>query len=274
MEGRLSVRVRDLSAENVAVGLPEIKLPTAPARLGWVRRRARRDLRTLAALIAGYVGIAYFLIPVWWRYHEREVNFRATPFVTRTGAGIPGDPVNLVLYGTREDVTRAMLAAGWHPADPVTWRTSLRISRSVALRQPYPEAPVSGLYLMGRRQDLAFQQCVGSSAKQRHHVRFWRTAETDEAGRPRWLGAATFDRSVGVSRRTGQVTHHIDADVDAERDKVLGDLRRAGQLLDSAWAPGLGPTRAGSNGGGDRYFTDGNLAVGVLTFARLGGGPE
>jgi hypothetical protein len=37
--------------------------------------------------------------------------------------------------------------------------------------------------------------------------------EGDEA-RPVWLGSATFDRDVGFSRYTGQVTHHIAPDIE------------------------------------------------------------
>ena len=44
--------------------------------------------------------------------------------------------------------------------------------------------------------------------------------------RPVWLGAATFDRSVGVSHYTGAITHHIDADIDAER-ALLADRPRS-----------------------------------------------
>ena len=61
-------------------------------------------------------------------------------------------------------------------------------------RKPYPDAPVSNLYLWGRIQDLAFEQPVGNSPKQRHHVRFWRSAEVDDNGEPLWLGAADVRR--------------------------------------------------------------------------------
>jgi hypothetical protein len=157
-----------------------------------------------------------------------------------------------------------LLAAGWYPADPTTWRTSVRISASVLLRRPYEAAPMSNLYLFGRKQDLAFQRPVGSSARQRHHVRFWRSEAVDGDGRPLWLGAATFDRDIGFSRHTGQVTHHIAADVDAERDLLLGDLEQTGWLARQYPVPGVCPTGNGRNGGGDRYFTDGRLTVGIL----------
>ena len=95
----------------------------------------------------------------------------------------------------------------------------------VLLHRPYPTAPVSPLFYDGRREDLAFQKPDGTSPARRHHVRFWRVLDSGEEGPPVWLGAATFDRSVGLSRYTGQVTHHIGADIDAERRRRLPGKR-------------------------------------------------
>ena len=265
MDCRSSViRLTMRPGENLALKLHqpiEAKLPNAP--IFWYRR-IKRDLRALLVLLIGYLAFAYLMVPSWWRHHANHPALLEAPKTTRTPEGIPGDPLNIALVGSRQEVMQAMLAAGWCPADPLTLRSSLRISRSVLLQRPYPEAPVSNLMLWGRPQDLAFQQAPGNSPKQRHHVRFWQSEERDAEGRPLWLGAATFDRSVGLSHRTGQVTHHIDADVDAERDKLMADLRKSGQLLEAYQVAGLGPTANGKNGGGDRYFTDGARAVGVL----------
>ena len=79
-----------------------------------------------------------------------------------------------------------------------------------------------------------------------------------------WVGAATFDRGVGVSHTSGQITHHIGADIDAERDTLMHELTSAGRLTALYDVTGVGPTVNGRNGGGDRYFTDGELTVGVL----------
>ena len=95
-------------------------------------------------------------------------------------------------------------------------------------------------------------------------MRFWRTDRTGNDDRPLWLGSATFDRSVGFSHDTGQITHHIAPDIDAERDLVIGDLTTAGQMVSSYEIDGVGPTRTGRNGGGDPYFTDGLATIGVL----------
>jgi len=96
-----------------------------------------------------------------------------------------------------------MPAAGWYPADPVTLRSSIEIAGSVLLDRPYRAAPVSPLFYLDRREDLAFEKPDGNSADQRHHVRFWKVLDQGEEKRPVWLGAVTFDRSVGVSRYTG-----------------------------------------------------------------------
>jgi len=157
-----------------------------------------------------------------------------------------------------------LAAAGWRPADPITLRSSLGIAESVVLDRPDPDAPMSTLLLFGRHQDLAFEKEVGTSARERNHVRFWRTDLTTDGGRPVWVGAATFDRGVGVSHTSGQITHHIGADIDAERDTLMHDLTSAGRLTALYDVTGVGPTVNGRNGGGDRYFTDGELTVGVL----------
>jgi hypothetical protein len=82
-----------------------------------------------------------------------------------------------------------------------------------------------------------------------------------DEGRPVWLGAVTFDRGVGLSRYTGQVTHHIAADIDAERDGLERDVAAAGMIEARYQVMGIGPTLLGRNGGGDPYYTDGEVWV-------------
>jgi hypothetical protein len=238
-------------------------VPAAPP-VG-LRHRVRRGYRVMGRLLCVYGILAYGLLPAFWRYHYRHPALQDVPKTTKTANRIPGDPVNVALVGSREEVVNALVAAEWLPADPTTLHSSLGICRSVFLRRPYPQAPMSNLYLFDRHQDLAFQQAVGRSAARRHHVRFWLAPKPDEEeGRPLWVGAGTFDRRVGLAGNTGQVTHHIDADVDAERDKLLDDLEAAGRLAERYRVPGCGPTTCGRNGGRDRYFTDGDIVVGVL----------
>jgi len=233
-------------------------MKAASPRTRWRVRRA-----ILLGLVA-YVALAYLVVPAIWRHHERHPGLAVAPLVTRTSADIPGDPINVALVGTRDRVVAALEAAGWHSASPLGLRSDLGIAESVLLDRPDPTAPVSDLYLFGRREDLAFEQEAGQSARERHHVRLWRSDQVDAAGRLLWLGAATFDVGVGVSHTTGQITHHIAPDLDAERDGLVAALAGAGQLADTYTVPGVGPTENGRNGGGDRYTTDGTLVVGVL----------
>jgi LssY C-terminus len=219
----------------------------------------RRGLLVLATVAIVYLMLAYVLLPALWRHHEHEPGLASLPMVTRTGTGIPGDALNVGLVGGQEDVFRALEAAGWFPADPVTFRTSVAIIGSVVLDRPYQDAPVSPLYFEGKKEQFAFEK-----PDRRHHVRFWLALEKGTDGRPVWLGAVTYDRGVGFSHYTGQVTHHIGPDIDAERDLLMRDLTEAGMLDARFKISGIGPTLFGRNGGGDPYYTDGEIDVGSL----------
>lgn len=228
----------------------------------WKFRMAGMALCTVAA---AYFVVAYLFLPLAWRrYEKRHPALDEAPHITHTVSGIPGDPINVGLVATEEQIQRAMHAAKWYPADPITLDSSIRIVGSTVFHRPYDDAPVSSLYLRGRKQDLAFEQPVGDDARRRHHVRFWRSERLDEVGRPLWLGAVTFDTRVGFSHTTGEVTHHIGADVDADRDRLMDDLKQAGMLADEYWVEDFQQPPEGRNGGGDPWRTDGRLAVGVL----------
>lgn len=215
--------------------------------------------------LLAYLLLSYLAIPAAWRLVEgRHPALDRVPQIARTGSNIPGDPLNIGLIGAEESVVRGMLAAGWFPADRLTLASSLRIASDSVLRRPYDDAPVSSLYVWGRKQDLAFEQPVGNDPRRRHHVRFWRSSELDRHGSPLWIGAATFDVKVGFSHTTGQITHHIGPDVDAERDKILADLTHAARVQVVDWQPRFHASLSGRNGGGDHWRTDGKLAVAVL----------
>jgi hypothetical protein len=225
------------------------------------RSRLQRVLLLAIAVILAYTALAYLALPALWSHYEHQKRLANLPMVTRTAQGIPGDPINIGLIGDDKDVLCAMQAAGWFPADPVTLKSSIEIAGSVLLDRPYRDAPVSNLFYLGRREDLAFEKPDGNSADHRHHVRFWKVLEQGEEKRPVWLGAVTFDRSVGVSHYTGAITHHIGADIDAERQLLAADLEAAALVEAKYQVTGIGPTLTGRNGGGDPYYTDGEVWI-------------
>jgi hypothetical protein len=231
--------------------------------------------RLFVVLAIANLLIADVLLPVVWAgYEKRHPALDDVPRITQTKRGIPGDPLNIAFVGSLEELHLAMLAAGWFPADPITLKSSLRIATGTIFHRTYVDAPVSNLVIWGRRQDLAFEQPAGKDPRRRHHVRFWRAAKLDKAGQPLWIGAATFDTRVGFSHTTGQITHHIAPDVDSERDKLINDVRRTGNLAEAYWIDGFQEKLRGKNGGGDPYYTDGRLAVGVLLIRNRFGTPR
>ncbi len=229
------------------------------------RRWLRRAVRSVVVLLVVYCLLAYVVLPATWRHYEHHPGLETAPKTTQTKIGVAGDALNVALVGEQTEIIRAFLAAGWFPADPTTLRSSLEIAERVVRKRPYATAPVSNLYLFGRHQDLVFEKPTADSPRQREHVRFWRSDDHGIDGRPMWLGAATFDDGVGLSHYTGAVTHHVAPDIDVERDRLMADLADDGQLIRTYQVTGVGPTLNGRNGGGDRYFTDGEMDVGVLS---------
>ncbi len=231
------------------------------------KRRRRLILAAKVGLsaVALWLLAAYVILPALWKHYEHQPGLEDAPKTTVTAQGIPGDALNVGLIGVEEDLIHAMLDSGWDPADSVTLRSGVRIARSVLFDKPYADAPVSPLFVFGRKQDLAFEKPVGANASRRHHVRFWKSDDLGRNGVPFWIGAVTFDRGVGLSHTTGQITHHIGPDIDADRDLLMADLKAHGRLTEVFQATGIGATVLGKNGGGDRYFTDGELTVGLLS---------
>lgn len=232
-----------------------------------MRRPSIRALvLALLVLLAIWLMTAYLLAPLWWKVHlSRHPVLTNGPRITSTASGIPGDPLNVSIIGSEDDLLSTLLEGGWYPADPITLKSSLRIAESTIFHRPYTDAPVSNLFLFGRKEDLAFEKPVGNDARQRHHVRFWQVPAKDESGKPYWLGAVTFDRTVGFSHTTGQITHHIAPDVDTERDGLIADLRRAGRIANIEWEDQFLDPPQGRNGGGDTWRSDGRLPVITLT---------
>ncbi|MFT4211489.1 MAG: LssY C-terminal domain-containing protein [Microbacterium sp.] len=214
--------------------------------------------------IVFWLLLAYLVLP---RLHRILTTIYVPDYFigrTRTSDGLLGDPVNLAFMGEGEQIERALRAAGWTKADPVTLGSSWRIVTSTLRRRSYDEAPVSPLFLFGRMQDFAYQQEVDGNPAQRHHVRFWRCPDDwllPGGRRVEWLAAGTFDTAVGLSLFTLQVTHRIDADTDIERDHIVASLTGAEPRIVVDVIRDFATGYHARNGGGDSIRTDGDLPI-------------
>ena len=229
------------------------------------RGKRRAIFLGLAGFLAAYIAFAYVIAPMLWdHYAHKHPSFDDDPRLTETGDGHPGGPLNVALIGSEAEVKSAFAAANWFDADALDLRSDVEIAVGTVLKRPDPEAPVSKLYLYGRPEDMAFEQPVDGNPRQRNHVRFWRTGRETPDGRTIWIGAASYDERVGLSYTTGQVTHHIAPDVDHERDHLFKNLEATGDLSGIYKVPGFQTVLKGRNGGGDPWYTDGALWVGIL----------
>jgi hypothetical protein len=241
---------------------------------------ADRRLPLIWAVAVTYGLSAYVILPRVVRMGLKLLHRRLIPSYTITGDGLPGDPVNIVLIGTAAQLRSAFEAAGWFPAEPLGLASSWRMVRAFLLNKPYPRAPFSTLYLFGRGQDIGFQQPIGDSPRKRHHIRFWGLGlehETEDTSsmdfwlnrdRPApdamalWVGAGTRDTGFSLAHLTFQITHATDADTNAERAYIIGELSKRGVIADiSEHSAGAALRPAHVN----RYITDGEIVFARLT---------
>jgi LssY-like putative type I secretion system component LssY len=233
----------------------------------------------ILALAVTYGIAAYIILPRSVRMGLKILQRKRVPSYTITGDGLPGDPVNLMLTGTLQQLRAAFAAAGWTEADPLGLRSSWGMIRAFVLNSPYPAAPFSTLYLFGRGQDIGFQKAIDDSPRKRHHIRFWalsmaRADETlgtasfwlntdrpPETARVYWVGAGTRDTGFSLTRLTFQVTHATDSDTDVERDFIVAELSKTRVIADATSYEAGQPVSAGRV---NHYVTDGEVTVATL----------
>lgn len=235
------------------------------------RRAATSYLPFLGAfivIILSLLALARILL-TWRKLHHSshagraisaQVSSSGMPLTTFNRYGDQGDPINMQICGTDGQIGAAFASAGWYRADELGFITSARISIDSILGRAYTTAPVSNLFLFGRKEDLAFER-PGHNVRQRDHIRLWNTRRTGDNDRPIWIGSATKDIKVELSRTNYLPTHGIAPDLDDERELVVSELAQTGFLIEDTTCPGFGVETHGFNGGGDPYFTDGQVAM-------------
>jgi hypothetical protein len=240
---------------------------------------SERRLPWILALGLTYALAAYVTLPRVVRMSLKLLQRKSIPGFTITGDGMPGDPVNMVLIGTVEQLHAAFARAAWSAADPLGATSSWRMVRAFVMKLPYPTAPFSSLYLFGRRQDVGFQEPIDDNPRKRHHVRFralslarsaddvatagfWLNTNKPSTDEPvLWVGAATRDTGLSLTWITFQVTHATDSDTSSERDYVIKHLELSqaiGEISFHRSGDRLPAKRV------NHYTTDGEIA-----FAKL-----
>jgi len=240
---------------------------------------ADRRLPWIIAVGLTYGIAAYIVLPRAIRMGLRILQSKRVPSYTITGDGLPGDPVNVVLVGTLQQLRGAFAALGWSEADRLNLSSSWGMVRAFVFNSPYPTAPFSTLYLFGRGQDIGFQKAIDNSPRKRHHIRFWALSQTRAKAtwgtadfwlsieRPPgnesvlWIGAGTRDTGLSLTRLSFQITHATDSDTNAERDYIVGELRK------NRFIEAVKVYQAGENLSTERvnhYITDGEITLAIL----------
>jgi hypothetical protein len=174
--------------------------------------------------------------------------------------GVAQAPVSLIFLGSGADLLRVFAASGWYAADRITPRTALRAFGRGVLNRPYHHAPVFPCFLDGKLHDVAFQQTTpGGSSRRRHHARWWLTDFTCD-GKQVWAATASYDAGVGVGRLFPMPIHHIDPDIDTERDYIVRSLTTT-SLVRVTQEIRVTDPMVGKNAAGDRFYTGGMAFV-------------
>lgn len=222
-------------------------------------------------LTKGYHIVAYLVI---WLFSAYMIAPRVNRFISNhylpnyfigrfvTTDGLLGDPVNIAITGSEENVKKLFLESGWHLADDVTFKSSAKIVIASLFAKSYPTAPVSSLYLFNSKQNFAFEQEINNTPRKRHHIRIWKTPTNwylPGGFKADWLCAATYDQKVGISLYSGQITHKILANIDQERDFVLETFTKSNIPYQINVVDNFTTGYHSKNGGGDKIYTDGAL---------------
>lgn len=231
------------------------------------------------AILVTYIAGAYLLIPALIRLIRVLAPARHIQAYSVTPDGFASDPVNIGIVGTDRELLAAMRSIGWEVADPHTPRYLLRAIASTIFNRPYPTAPMSNLYLFGRKQDIGFEKIIKGERGHRHHVRFWAATYRDgtdlstgkinwhqhrarrQSGAALWVGAASRDIGLAFIMHNVQVTHMIHPDTNVERELIIGGLKRAGLVAATESIRLRRPYRLPNRAWGGSLDSDGRLII-------------
>lgn len=179
--------------------------------------------------------------------------------------GNPGDLVNFVIVGSKDQVTTALKDAAWIPADKTNQQAVLSALVATLQKNVYVSVPMSTLFLFGRGQDYGYQRAEAVMvAAQRHHFRIW-DAPFSSPQQTIWAGAGTHDIGIERDQRSANaITHKIDQDVDNERDFIGATLQQAGWVQAMSYMTRSHPITSTKTATGGEIKSDGRVLVIVL----------
>lgn len=192
----------------------------------------------------------------------------ALPERSATRKGRPSDVVNLAFLGSAQQIDEAFKAAGWTYGDSVSTRSVLREMRALSSLNSYAHLPISNQWLGGQAPDFTLQKSFDSYQK-REHIRFWNESAP---GQNLWVSGAIRETSAAWSIRKGKFIHHVDPDLDAEREKVVRDLTLTGCVANVYNVQRPQPPRQLKISSGDTLRTNGAVAVIQLKGCERGPG--
>jgi hypothetical protein len=175
--------------------------------------------------------------------------------------GNAGDMVNFLVVGSVDQLKAAFQAAGWVQVDKDAADAVVQAVLASLSKQAYLTMPMSQLYLFGRPQDFGFAHAEPVTVvTTRHNLRLWKSALT-VGGQPVWVGAATHDMGLERDQRNGNLTHHIDPNVDDERDFVNRSLTGTGYVGQHTTVLPSDPVQDARTATGGGFHSSGEVLV-------------
>jgi LssY C-terminus len=166
----------------------------------------------------------------------------------------PSDLINLVFFGSDEEIDRAFHAVGWLEAQSKSPLSLYRMYNALTRRIGYKTAPMNALTLNGVPSYFVYQKSLDTVEK-RHHIRLWRDPQEANV----WLGTAAQD--IGFRFRHAHWTHSTAPNIDSERAKVVNDLVYTGCVQAGGLVSRDSPTLVQRPEGGRSVLTDMDVAV-------------
>lgn len=196
--------------------------------------------------------------------HITAAVFDTLPRRVTDQQGNEGDVVNFAMLGTEDQVKDAFARSGWQTVDSSVQNAVVQGLLDTLQHKAYLTMPMSTLYLFGRPQDMSYARADAIEvAAVRHHLRVWKSDQVID-GKTLWVGSSTHDDGFEKDQRNGGVTHHIDPNIDQERDFIKQSFDASGSFSEAAYVTPLNPVSSAKTATGGEFHTDGRILVMVL----------